>query len=174
MNIQAIGIIKSSISEPGLAAKGHGIERKESATEVIARHRAQRQKNSELIIEDRWKELLDGIEDFSHLVVLYWAHLVPEESRSLTKVHPMGVKEHPLTGIFATRSPARPNPLLMTVVRLLSRRENVLTVTGLDAVDGSPLVDIKPYVPDTSPEREVRVPEWMARILRETDQEEAP
>ena len=173
MKIQTVGIIKSSISEPSLAAKSHGIERKESAAEAIARHRAQRQKTSEIIIEDRWKELLDGIEGFSHLVVLYWAHLVPEESRSLTRVHPMGVKENPLTGIFATRSPARPNPVLMTVVQLLSREGNVLKVTGLDAVDGSPVIDIKPYTGETLSEGDVRVPEWMGRILRETHREEA-
>lgn len=172
MEIQPVGIIKSSIGEPSLTAGNNGIERRESAEGVIARQRAQRQKISEIIIEKKWNELLDGIEGFSHLLVLYWAHLVPEESRSLKKVHPMGRKENPLTGIFATRSPARPNPVLMTVVQLISRDKNTLTVTGLDAVDGSPVVDIKPYVPETLSGDEVRIPEWMERILRESHQEE--
>jgi len=173
LKIEPIGVVRSSISAPSLVAKKEGIELQESLEEVVARHRAQREKVSEIVIEPCWQELLDGIEGFSHLVVLFWAHLLPEERRSLHKVHPMGVRDNPLTGIFATRSPARPNPVLMTVVRLLSRQGNVLRVTGLDAVDNSPVVDIKPYVPEAIPPEEVQVPAWMARIQRQHRQNEA-
>ena len=92
---------------------------------------------------------------------------MPEKSRLLTQVHPMGRKENPRVGIFATCSPARPNPVLMTVVRLHGRKENVLQVSGLDAVDESPVIDIKPYVKEFYPQQEIRVPEWMERICRE-------
>ncbi len=110
---------------------------------------------------------MDGIEDFSHVMVLYWAHCIPPESRSLTKIHPMGRKEFPLMGIFATCSPARPNPVLATVVQLLERNGNVLKVKGLDAVDGSPVIDIKPFAPGFYPSEEVKTSEWMEQIQKE-------
>lgn len=73
-------------------------------------------------------------------------------------------------GIFATCSPARPNPILMTVVRLHGIRGNVLEVTGLDAVDGSPVVDIKPYVRNFYPEDKISIPEWMQQIHKEFEE----
>jgi len=85
-------------------------------------------------------------------------------------VHPMGRADIPKTGIFSTCSPARPNPVLATVVRLHARRGNVLEVTGLDAVDGSPLIDIKPYVPSHYPQADVRVPAWMEELMKEIDE----
>jgi len=84
----------------------------------------------------------------------------------------MGRKEFPLVGIFSTCSPARPNPVLTTVVRLCGRKGNTLTVTGLDAVDGSPVVDIKPYVKDFYPQDRVLIPEWMQRLQREVAETE--
>ena len=111
--------------------------------------------------------IIDGIEDFSHLLVLYWAHHVLPEGRSITKAHPMGRKDLPLVGVFATCSPARPNPVCATVVRLLERKGNVLKVQGLDAVDGSPIVDIKPYNPSYYVPEDVKVADWMERIHRE-------
>ena len=118
---------------------------------------------SELLIEQDIASTLDGIEDFSHLQVLYWAHRVPPEGRTWTKVHPRGREDMPLVGIFGTRSPARPNPICLTVVRLLERRGNMLRVEGIDALDGSPLVDIKPYVPSSHPAEEVSLPDWWYR-----------
>ena len=82
----------------------------------------------------------------------------------------MGRQELPLSGIFCTCSPARPNPVLMTVVRLYGRRKNVLQVSGLDAVDGSPVIDIKPYVKELYPQEDVFIPEWMQRIMREVNE----
>jgi tRNA (Thr-GGU) A37 N-methylase len=77
--------------------------------------------------------------------------------------------DYPEVGIYATCSPARPNPVLMTVVSLHGRRGNVLEVSGMDAVDGSPVIDIKPYVADFYP-RDVRIPGWMQRINREVEE----
>jgi len=76
----------------------------------------------------------------------------------------MGRKEIPLMGVFSTCSPARPNPVLTTVVRLCGRKENVLEITGLDTVDGSPVIDIKPYVKDSYPQERVTIPEWMEQL----------
>ena len=126
------------------------------------------------MIHEDLEGILDGIEDFSHILVLYWAHQTPEEARKIKKVHPMGRKENPLTGIFATCSPARPNPVLMTAVKLLAREGNVLKVQGLDAIDQSPVIDVKPYVPSYQIIDEVKVPWWMERILKEFADEKAP
>jgi tRNA (Thr-GGU) A37 N-methylase len=79
----------------------------------------------------------------------------------LTKVPPIGREYFSKVGIFATCSSARPNPILMTVVRLCSIRGNVLEVKGLDAIDGGPVVDIKPYVRNFYPEDKISIPEWM-------------
>ena len=101
---------------------------------------------SEVIIHDNLVPALDGIERFSHVVVLWWMHQIPEEQRkNRLKVHPRGRQENPLRGVFATRSPVRPNLIGMTVVQLIERKGTVLRVRGLDALDGSPVIDIKPF-----------------------------
>jgi len=120
-------------------------------------------------IEPALHGILDGIEGFSHVLVLYWAHLNPHQDRPAVKVHPMGRKELPLTGVFATRSPVRPNPVLATVVRLVESTGDTLTVAGLDAVDGTPVIDIKPVTPGDCPAGEVRVAPWLADALHELE-----
>lgn len=167
MTLRAVGTIRNKVKEPFLAAGDSDIEMKGEIDAIKAEVRESYQEISEIVINKGMMNILDGIEEYSHLVVLYWAHKVPEQSRLLTRVHPMGRKDNPLVGIFCTCSPARPNPVLMTVVRLLGRKGNVLQVVGLDAVDGSPIVDIKPYIKDFYPEQEVIIPEWMKCILRE-------
>jgi tRNA-Thr(GGU) m(6)t(6)A37 methyltransferase TsaA len=99
---------------------------------------------STILVEEEFAEALDGIESYSHVVVLFWFHL--SEKPSGLKVHPRGDPQNPLRGIFATCSPVRPNPIGMTIVRLLERRGNELRVRGLDAVDGTPVLDIKPHI----------------------------
>ncbi len=114
---------------------------------------------SEIVIEPGLADALDGIEEFSHVVVLYWMHkIAPGEVPH--KTYPMGDKKLPLTGIFATRTPHRPNRIGKTTVRLLQRQGNILRVKGLDALDGSPVIDIKPYIPK-SDLQDARVPDWI-------------
>src|SRR5512138_1996021 len=87
---------------------------------------------------------LSGIQDFSHLFVLYYLDQVTDEQRKMLKVHPRGRTDLPLTGVFATRTMMRPNPIALTLVELLKVEGNVLTVKGLDAYDGTQVLDIKP------------------------------
>jgi len=95
---------------------------------------------------------LKDIEALSHIYLLYAFH---DSDGYTLQVRPfLDDKEH---GIFATRYPYRPNPLGMSVVKLLFRKENYLTVEGIDTLDGTPLLDIKPYVPDFDLHTEVRV-----------------
>ena len=168
--LRPVGIIKNKIKEPFLSAEDDGIKMQGNIDDIRAHIREMRREISEIIINKDLIELIEDIEKYSHITILYWADKVPEHSRSLTKVHPMGRKENPKVGIFSTCSPARPNPVLMTVVRLHERNKNVLHVTGLDAVDGSPVIDIKPFVREFYPQDKVRVPEWMEKIVKENQE----
>ena len=120
---------------------------------------------SEIVIDSRLTEALDGLDDFSHIIVLFWMHRLTEEEMPL-KVHPMRRQELPLVGLFASRTPNRPNRIGKTTVRLLQRRGNVLLVEGLDAIDGTPVIDIKPYIPGSDSVADSRVPEWIERVNR--------
>jgi tRNA-Thr(GGU) m(6)t(6)A37 methyltransferase TsaA len=116
---------------------------------------------SKIIIKEDLKEALSRIDEFSHIIVIYWMHKLPPSQRSIIKVHPKGNHTLPLVGVFASRSPARPNPIGITTVKLLERRDNVLKVTGLDAIDGTPVLDIKPYIPDDDSSTEAKTPGWL-------------
>ena len=166
-NLRAGGIIKNRTKEPFLTAGDSDIKMQGEIDAIRAEIRESYRMISEIIINKDIMNILDGIEEYSHLVVLYWAHKVPEKSRRLTQVHPMGSKETPLAGIFSTCSPARPNPVLMSLVRLCAKKENLLQVSGLDAIDGSPVIDIKPYVKEFYPQEDVLIPEWMQKLCRE-------
>ncbi|WDP91983.1 MAG: tRNA (N6-threonylcarbamoyladenosine(37)-N6)-methyltransferase TrmO [Desulfobacter sp.] len=164
-----VGLIHSKIKTPFLKPGPKGIKSERDPREVKAHLKELKETVSRIEIRPELSGILDGIRDYSHLVILYWAHRVPEASRSITRVHPMGRKENPEVGIFGTGSPVRPNPILTTVVKLVDREENTLSVTGLDAVDQSPVLDIKPYVRAFYPEGETRIPDWMARIIEEVN-----
>jgi len=94
-------------------------------------------------VRPEYEEALLRIEDREHLWVLFWMSELRPEQRYTLQVHPRGNRENPLTGVFATHSPMRPNPIGMTRVRLIERDGLRLTVEGLDAFDGSPVIDIK-------------------------------
>ena len=88
-------------------------------------------------------EGLDGLEEQEHLWVLYWMHELSVRDRRVLKAHPRGDTSKPSRGVFSLHSPMRPNPIGMTRVRLARREGNRLLVEGLDALDGSPIIDIK-------------------------------
>jgi tRNA-Thr(GGU) m(6)t(6)A37 methyltransferase TsaA len=90
-----------------------------------------------------YAEGLQDIEGFSHIILLYALH-----RSSGYALHVKPFLDHRLRGVFATRHPRRPNPIGLSVVRLLARRGSTLEVEGIDVLDGTPLLDIKPYVPD--------------------------
>ncbi|MGA7677696.1 MAG: tRNA (N6-threonylcarbamoyladenosine(37)-N6)-methyltransferase TrmO [Dehalococcoidia bacterium] len=141
INLTPIGFVRNNIKEPG-------IEDWRTVT-------------SEIIIEENLKEALSRIDEFSHIIVIYWMHKLPPSQRSIIKVHPQANQNLPLVGVFASRSPARPNPIGVTTVKLLERRDNVLKVTGLDAINGTPVLDIKPYIPGDDSSTEAKTPGWL-------------
>jgi len=119
---------------------------------------------SEIVIKEDLTQYLEGVEEFSHILVVYWMHQLPQGRHPPAKVHPRGRADLPLVGLFATRAPFRPNPLGVCVARLLARNGNVLTVMGLDAIDGTPVIDIKPYMPPLDSPPDVRVPDWVTKL----------
>ena len=100
---------------------------------------------SEIVVNPDLEECMEGIEQYTHITVIYWMDRVSGEDRRVQRVHPRGREELPLRGVFATRSPCRPNPLGLTTVSLLAREGNRLRIRGLDALNGTPVIDIKPY-----------------------------
>ena len=122
------------------------------------------QVRSDLIFRDDLLEALDGIEDYSHVIVIFAFHRLPEEEKSSGKIHPRGNESLPLQGVLATRTQRRPSGIGMTVVPLLRRRRNVLRVRGLDAIDGTPVLDIKPYLPFYDSVPDARIPAWSRRL----------
>ncbi len=143
MNLKAVGIVRNKVKQ----APGPGYNWQEIVSEIV--------------VESSLTEALDNLEEFSHITVLYWMHQVSATSELPLKVHPRGKQELPLVGRFATRSPNRPNPIGKATVRLLERQGNILRVEGLDAIDGTPVIDIKPYIPGYDSVTDAKVPPWV-------------
>jgi tRNA-Thr(GGU) m(6)t(6)A37 methyltransferase TsaA len=118
---------------------------------------------SQIVFREELTEALEGIEEFSHLFILFWLNEISDQGRKTMKVHTRGRSDMPLLGIFATRTPHRPNPIGLTRVKLLNVEGNIITVQGLDAFDGTPVLDIKPFDRwDTA--EDFKVPEWWLKL----------
>lgn len=117
---------------------------------------------SEIVIQPELSEALDNLNEFSHIIVLFWTSGNKNEKIPF-KIHPRRNPQLPLVGLFATRSPIRPNPVAKTTVRLLELRGNVLKVRGLDAFDATMIIDIKPYIPGNDSVENARIPEWVKK-----------
>ena len=112
-------------------------------------------------------EALDGLDEFSHAEVVYHFDRVAEAKIERGARHPRGNPRWPRVGIFAQRAKDRPNRLGTTIVAIEGREGRLLAVRGLDAVDGTPVVDIKPVMAEVLPRGEVRQPEWARELMRE-------
>lgn len=118
---------------------------------------------SEIVIRKGLTKALEGVEEFSHLFVVFYMHQVSVKEIRPLNVHPRGRVDLPLVGLFATRTALRPNPIGLAAVELLESKENVLTVRGLDAFDGTPVLDLKPY-DSWDAVLNIRVPEWRKKL----------
>jgi tRNA-Thr(GGU) m(6)t(6)A37 methyltransferase TsaA len=107
---------------------------------------------------------LEGLSDFSHVIVLYWLHLRDDDKeRGTLQVVPRRHTDAPRVGVFASRSPSRPNPIGLCVVELNEIEGCILVVNGLDALEGSPIIDIKPYFARADAIPKASAPEWASR-----------
>jgi tRNA-Thr(GGU) m(6)t(6)A37 methyltransferase TsaA len=125
---------------------------------------------AEIEVDTPWAEALDGIEGFSHVWIVWWLDQF-EDPPTCPRVHPEGRSEIPQVGIFATRSPRRPCPVAMTPVRLLAHEGARLYVQGLDAYEGTPVLDIKPYLRRGDLIPEATMPDWLEHLWRIHDAE---
>jgi tRNA-Thr(GGU) m(6)t(6)A37 methyltransferase TsaA len=113
-----------------------------------------------LEIFNEYADALLGLDGFSHVYVLYWFHQNDSpQKRNTLQVHPRKDPNNPLTGVFATHSPQRPNLIALTLCKIESVVGNLIHIEGIDAYDGSPVVDIKCYIPESV--SDVRVPDWV-------------
>lgn len=112
-------------------------------------------------LKPQYKLGLGGLEGYSHLIIIFWASQHKQWKMGKDNPKPKNVK------VFATRIPVRPNPIGLTVVELLdfSPEEGTITVKGLDAIDGTPILDIKPYLAHLDSYPEATVPEWIGQYL---------
>lgn len=115
---------------------------------------------AKIVIRPELEEALEGIDDFSHMIVIYWTHRVSGTQVPL-KVHPRRDPKLSLRGVLSTRSPIRPNCIGLTVVKLEKRKNNVLEVKGLDAFNETPVLDIKPYIKSSDCIPEAKTPEFL-------------
>lgn len=119
------------------------------------------EESTKLILEKKYEPALHGLDENSHVWVLWWFDRNDTaDKRSVLQVHPCGNPENPLTGVFACRSPYRPNLIALSLCRILSVKNNVVEVENIDAFDGTPILDLKPYVPGYDSADDAVTPKW--------------
>lgn len=122
--------------------------------------------DSEIHIEPRYAGGLRELDSYSHIIVVFFLHQIGafDPARQLLR-KPRGMEQMREVGVFAQRTKYRPNPIGVTAVELRGISGNVLAVRGLDALDGTPVLDIKPYIPEFDRIAEPRTPAWVASIM---------
>ncbi len=145
MDVTMIGTVQSPVAEP--VDEGWG--------DVV----------STIHVRTEYARGLEGIEGFSHAIVLFMMHHASFDLAGDLVRRPRGRDDMPEAGIFAQRARHRPNPIGVTAVRILERDGNSIRVQGLDAIDGTPVIDIKPYVPVFDRISDATIPEWMERLM---------
>jgi tRNA-Thr(GGU) m(6)t(6)A37 methyltransferase TsaA len=141
MNLKPVGFVRNGITDKSTRQKWE---------DVI----------SEIIVNPELSEALDNLDEFSHIIVIFWTQRA-DKKNTPNKIRMQNNPGKPLVGLFATRSPDRPNPVAKTTVKLLERRGNTLKVQGLDAFDGTPVIDIKPFIPGYDSVDEAKIPAWV-------------
>jgi tRNA (adenine37-N6)-methyltransferase len=148
-----------------LAAAARGSKAGDTSFDVRPIGKVQiRNGETAIVIDPRYADGLDGLGQFSHVWVFYWfdRNDMPAKRRIL-KVHPRGNSNNPLTGVFATRSPVRPNLIALTLCKIRSVSGNHVLIDKIDALPGSPVIDLKPYIPGCDCRPDATVPAWVNR-----------
>lgn len=148
--IEPIGYVRAEVKEPSDVKAMH---RNKSIGDFV----------SEIVFDKDLSESFEGITDFSHAWIIFHLH---KAEKFESKTHPMGISYLPLYGIFATRSQYRPNHLALRIVELIDVKDNVLKVKGLDAIDGTPVVDIKPYIDAHDSVKDAKCPDWCEKLWK--------
>jgi len=140
VTIKAIGTIKNELKEA-----------KRGGRDVV----------SEIVLDDSLTDALDHLDEFSNILVFFWIEREAGQYPKELRVYPHNDTNNPLAGIFATNSTDRPNPVGMSIAEIVERKGNVLKVTGLGVVNGTPLIDIKPYIPRIYSLPDAKMGSWL-------------
>ena len=139
--VKVIGVVKNEMKETG---------GRSNIQDII----------SEVVLDDSLDGAIDSLDEYSHVTILYWCHVDRNPGEKPNKLHPHRQEKYPLVGVFATRSSDRPNRFGICTAKLLECKGTVLKVAGLDAIDGSPLINIFPYNPHHDSRPDATMPEW--------------
>ena len=120
---------------------------------------------SQIIIDEKYEKGLVGLSEFSHLVVVYYLDKSSFNMEKHLIRRPQNRKDMPMVGILSQRAKDRPNPIGITSVEIVTVNKNIVTVKGLDAIDNTPVLDIKPYYPMYDCKENVVVPEWVKLLM---------
>jgi len=115
-------------------------------------------------IYHEYEEGLQDLESFSHIIIIYHFHLSKHYN---LKVKPY--MDNKLHGVFATRSPSRPNPIGLSVVRLISIEKNILNIQNIEIIEGTPVLDIKPYIPEFTTNEKIKIG-WLENNIHKLSQ----
>jgi tRNA (adenine37-N6)-methyltransferase len=118
------------------------------------------------LVEEINEAALIGISDFTHLDIIFYFDQVKDEQIQYNTRHPRNNTEYPKVGIFAQRGKNRPNKLGLTAVELLNHTARIITVRGLDAINGTPIIDIKPIMKEFLPKNEIKQPDWSKSLMK--------
>ncbi len=119
---------------------------------------------SSVVLDEQYISGLKGLEDFSHAIILFHLDQARYQKEKHLQRRPQNRDDMPLVGIFSQRGKNRPNRIGMTSVEIMAVTEDTLVVKGLDAIDGTPVLDIKPYYPAYD-RKDATVPEWVDRLM---------
>lgn len=119
---------------------------------------------SEILLNEEYRNGLSGLEDFSHAIIIYYLDKAVYERDKHLQRRPQNRDDMPLVGIFSQRGKDRPNKIGMTSVQIVSADGISLIVKGLDAINGTPVLDIKPYYP-VYDKKEAKTPNWVDRLM---------
>ena len=120
---------------------------------------------SEIVLKPEYAPGLLGLGDFSHAMILTFLHEAKYDPEVHLRRHPQERQDMPLLGIFAQRARHRPNRIGVTAVEIVEVTENSVKVRALDAIDGTPVIDVKPYVP-VYDKKDATIPEWMEKMMK--------
>lgn len=118
------------------------------------------------LVEELKEAALLGVEEFSHLEIIFYFDKVADKHIQYEARHPRNNQDYPKIGIFAQRGKNRPNKIGLTIVELLERNGTTLLVKGLDAIDGTPIIDIKPIMREFLPRTTVKQPKWSTDLMK--------
>jgi tRNA-Thr(GGU) m(6)t(6)A37 methyltransferase TsaA len=145
IKLKPIGFVSSSVTE----------QTDENWGKIISR----------ILLQPEYAGALSGLEDFSHAIIITYLHQAKYEKEKHLQRRPRGVESMPKVGIFSQRAKDRPNPIGVTTVKIITVGEGYIEVQGLDAINGTPILDIKPYYPHYDKIDLPKIPEWVNRLM---------